>query len=470
MSPAPNSIKELPVVQKVGNRRRRGYELTRQRNMLPIALGAATAAVLIHVLAYLFFPETFRLGLSHYLVPSRVDDAEMRVVVREAPEEEIQADVPEELQEPQEIDEIPYEQEEIDILDAQIEELEIAPGETQATVDIPSPLEAEDTEAEPAAPAQMDMQAIAMQPLEMESLSLNEPAPVNANITTVKPAADADAATAELEADLRKSAADKGELPADTKALSELLGERELGAKSGVARLGADLLFGFDDCKLRNAARVSMLQLAALIQKNPETCFLIEGHTDSIGNKEYNALLGLQRAAAVRAWLEGNGIPTDRVYIRSCGNNAPLTAVSGDREKEALNRRVEIHMRKLGETIPEGFLPASHKVDTNTPVVQQISAGVVIPAPAARAVPPPSRKAAAAPTAPDELIPAPQGVDVSPSRRPAQPSTKPAAKTTKAVKPAKPAVQKPVKPAAKPSKPAKPAQKTTKKTTNGKRR
>lgn len=152
MSPAPNSIKELPVVQKVGNRRRRGYELTRQRNMLPIALGAATAAVLIHVLAYLFFPETFRLGLARYLVPPRVDEAEMRVVVREAPEEEIQADVPEELQEPQEIDEIPYEQEEIDILDAQIEELEIAPGETQATVDIPSPLEAEDAEAEPAAP------------------------------------------------------------------------------------------------------------------------------------------------------------------------------------------------------------------------------------------------------------------------------------------------------------------------------
>ena len=482
MSAEPASISDFAAAEKIGNRRRRGYELVRQRNMKPIVLGAASAAVLLHLLAYAFFPETFRLGLERYLVPQRVDDAEMRVVVRDAPEEEIQADAAEAAQEPQEMDEIAYEPDEIDILDAKIEELEIAPGETQATIDMPSPLEAEDAAEEPAAPSTMDMQAVAMQPLQMESLSLNEPAPVNMNETAVKPPADVDAATAELDADLRKSAADKGNLPADTRALSELLGERELGAKSGVARLGADLLFGFDECKLRNSARVSMLQLAALIHKNPETCFLIEGHTDSIGSAEYNALLGLQRAAAVRAWLQGNGIPTDRVYIRSCGNNAPLVAVSGDREKEALNRRVEIHMRKPGETIPAGFLPASHKVDITRPAAEQMAAGVVIPAPAAAAVPPPSRKAPAKPAAPQELIPTPKGMEPAPEKPAQKPAAKPASKPVKTVpKPAaKPAAKPAQKPAAKPaSKPvktapkpaAKPAQKpAAKKPTNAKRR
>ena len=461
MSAEPASISDLAAAEKIGNRRRRGYELVRQRNMKPIVLGAASAAVLLHLLAYAFFPETFRLGLERYLVPQRVDDAEMRVVVRDAPEEEIQADAAEVAQEPQEMDEIAYEPDEIDILDAKIEELEIAPGETQATIDMPSPLEAEDAAEEPAAPSTMDMQAVAMQPLQMESLSLNDPAPVNMNDTAVKPPADADAATAELDADLRKNAADKGNLPADTRALSELLGERELGAKSGVARLGADLLFGFDECKLRNSARVSMLQLAALIHKNPETCFLIEGHTDSIGSAEYNALLGLQRAAAVRAWLQGNGIPTDRVYIRSCGNNAPLVAVSGDREKEALNRRVEIHMRKPGETIPAGFLPASHKVDITRPAAEQMAAGVVVPAPAATAVPPPSRKAPAAPAAPQELIPAPMGMEPAPEKPAQKPAAKPASKPVKtAPKPAaKPAAKPAQKPAAKKPAAKKPAAK-----------
>lgn len=460
---------------RIGNRKRRGYELTRQRAMWPIVTGAAVGALLIHAVLYCFFPETFKLGMARYLVPPVQDETEMRVVVRDAPEEEIQADSAADAAEPQEMDEVPYEPDQVDILDAQISELEIAPGETQSAIDMPTPLEAEDAEAEPAAPTAMDMQAFAMETISVESLPLAEPAPVNANVTVANPSVDADAAAAALEADLRKSAADAAKLPADTRALSDLLGERELGAKSGVARLGADLLFKFDECKLRNSARVSMLQLAALIQKNPETCFLIEGHTDSIGTPEYNALLGLQRAAAVRAWLEGNGIPTDRVFIRSCGNNSPLAERSGDRDKEALNRRVEIHMRKLGETIPAGFLPASHKVDTATPAANQITAGVKIPAPAQRAVPPPTRKRAAAPDAPKDEIPVPQIADTAPKAE--KPAAKPAAKT--AVKPApkpapktaaKPAAKKPAaKPAAK--KPAKPApKKPAKKPANAKRR
>ena len=487
---------ETPAA-KIGNRRRRGYELTRQRNMVPIFTGAAVAALLFHAVLYVFFPDTFRLGMARYLVPPVQEESEMRVVVRDAPEEEIQADISHEIDEPQEIDEVAYEPDQVDILDAQINELEIAPGETQSAIDMPTPLEAEDASEEPAAPAAMDMQALAVETVSVESLPLAEPAPVNASLTVVNAVSDADAAADALEADLRQSAADAAHLPADTKALSELLGEKELGSKSGVARLGADLLFGFDECKLRNSARVSMLQLAALIQKNPETCFLIEGHTDSIGSPEYNALLGLQRAAAVRAWLEGNAIPTDRVFIRSCGNNSPLEERSGDRAKEALNRRVEIHMRKLGETIPAGFLPASYKVDTATAAATQIAAGVQIPTPAALAVPPPAKKKAPSATAaaPADLIPAPQIAD-TPSKA-EKATTKPAAKSTPAKPAQKPASRAPVKkpaakpaakqtaptkkPAAKPAqKPAsksasktpvkKPAQPTTKKPANAKRR
>ena len=185
-----------------------------------------------------------------------------------------------------------------------------------------------------------------------------------------------------MEQDLRKAASEAGQsnLPGDTRSLAQLMGEEHLGAKSGVARLGADVLFGYNECRMKNSARITMLQLAALIQKNPETYFVIEGHTDSMGGSAYNALLGLQRAAAVREWLMGNGVPVDYVYIRSCGSSMPLAPTTGNREQQALNRRVEIHMRAGGEELPAGACDHKYPVDLAKPISQQLAAGVKVPA------------------------------------------------------------------------------------------
>jgi outer membrane protein OmpA-like peptidoglycan-associated protein len=184
-----------------------------------------------------------------------------------------------------------------------------------------------------------------------------------------------------MEQELRKAASDAGNvnLPGDTRSLSQLMGMENLGSKSGVARLGADVLFGFNECQMKNSARITMLQLAALIQKNPETYFVIEGHTDSIGGAAYNALLGLQRAAAVREWLLGNGVPVENVYIRSCGSSMPLAATTGDRDAQALNRRVEIHMRAGGEELPAGCCDYKYAVDLKKKISQQLASGVKVP-------------------------------------------------------------------------------------------
>ena len=122
-----------------------------------------------------------------------------------------------------------------------------------------------------------------------------------------------------------------------------------------------------------------MLQLAALIQKNPHTYFVIEGHTDSVGGAAYNALLGLQRAAAVRAWLVGNGVPVENVYVRSCGSSMPLAPTTGDRDQQKLNRRVEIHMRAGGEELPAGACDYKYNVDLTTKISQQLAKGVKVP-------------------------------------------------------------------------------------------
>ena len=377
-----------PLPRRVGNRRRNGYELTRQRDMVPIAMGAASAAVVVHALLWVYFPSLSVLGLGSLTdVPDevRIHD-KIRVVVKEPPKEEKVEAMEQEIvdQQPQEIEEIAHEPEEIDILDVDVPELVMAPGPTELTVAEPVYAAEEITPVSEMPPAQLDLNSLQTRELADEALAIPEPTPVNNNEVVAAATAQSEVledASSLMEQDLRKAASEEGNsnLPGDTRSLAQLMGEENLGAKSGVARLGADVLFGYDDCMLKNSARITMLQLAALIQKNPETYFVIEGHTDGMGGDAYNAILGLQRAAAVREWLVGNGVPVEYVYIRSCGSSMPLASTKGTREQQALNRRVEIHMRAGGEELPSGACDYKYKVDLHTKITQQIAAGVKIP-------------------------------------------------------------------------------------------
>lgn len=378
----------MNLPRRVGNRRRNGYELTRQRDMVPIAMGAACAAVVVHALLWVYFPSLSVLGLGSLTdLPEDVKIHEnIRVVVKEPPKEEELPETTEQevVKERQEIEEIPHEPEEIDILDVEVPELVMAPGPTELTVPEPTPAAEEVSPVSEMPPAQLDVNALQPQELTAEALHIPEPTPVNSNEVVAAATAQSEVledASSLMEQELRKAASEDGNanLPGDSRTLEQLMGESHLGSKSGVARLGADVMFGYDECKLKNSARITMLQLAALIQKNPDTYFLIEGHTDSIGGNAYNALLGLQRAAAVRAWLIGNDVPVRNVYIRSCGSSMPLAPTNGTKEAQALNRRVEIHMRAGGEELPAGACDHNYKVDLNTAITNQISKGVKIP-------------------------------------------------------------------------------------------
>jgi outer membrane protein OmpA-like peptidoglycan-associated protein len=379
----------LNIHKRVGNRRRNGYELTRQRDMVPIAMGAASAAVVVHALLWVYFPSLSLLGLDKLIdVPAEVKDQEtIRVVVKTPPKEEKLEEAQEQEiidNQPQEIEEIKHEPEEIDILDVDVPELVMAPGPTELAVAEPVYADEEQTPVSELPPAQLDLGALQANDLTEEALAIPEPTPVNSNEVVAAATAQAEVledASSLMEQDLRKAASEAGNtnLPGDTRSLAQLMGEEHLGSGSGVARLGADVLFGFNECQLKNSARITMLQLAALIQKNPHTYFVIEGHTDSIGGAAYNALLGLQRAAAVRAWLVGNGVPVENVYVRSCGSSMPLAPTTGTREQQNLNRRVEIHMRAGGEELPAGACDSKYKVDLNTKISQQLAAGVKVP-------------------------------------------------------------------------------------------
>ena len=384
------SDQTVNVRKRVGNRRRNGYELTRQRDMVPLAMGAASAAVVVHALLWMYFPSLSILGLGALTdVPKKIKDEEViRVVVKNPPKEELQEAQEQTIveQQPQEeIEEIKHEPEEIDILDVDVPELVMAPGPTELAVAEPVLAVEEVSPVSEVPPAQLDVSALQTKDLSEDALAIPEPTPVNNNEVVAAAQAQSEVledASSLMEQELRKAATDAGNvnLPGDTRSLSQLMGMENLGAKSGVARLGADVLFGFNECQMKNSARITMLQLAALIQKNPDTYFVIEGHTDSIGGAAYNALLGLQRAAAVREWLLGNGVPVENVYIRSCGSSMPLAVTTGDRDAQALNRRVEIHMRAGGEELPAGCCDYKYAVDLKKKISQQLASGVKVPA------------------------------------------------------------------------------------------
>ncbi len=115
-----------------------------------------------------------------------------------------------------------------------------------------------------------------------------------------------------------------------------------LSSKTAPILLPTDLLFDYDSSVLRPAAVGSLQKLADLIQRNPNSNFIIEGHTDSFGSPEYNARLSTARAESVKAWLANDaGIDPGRITTRGLGMTR-LLVQGGTVEAQQLNRRVEI--------------------------------------------------------------------------------------------------------------------------------
>lgn len=110
--------------------------------------------------------------------------------------------------------------------------------------------------------------------------------------------------------------------------------------------LGAEVLFNTGESTLRPQATAALGQLAELIRDHPELPIAIEGHTDSVGTRAYNARLSLARAEAVKQWLAANGaVPEGRMTTRGLGPTEPV-APNSTAEGRQQNRRVDVRLRK----------------------------------------------------------------------------------------------------------------------------
>jgi outer membrane protein OmpA-like peptidoglycan-associated protein len=102
--------------------------------------------------------------------------------------------------------------------------------------------------------------------------------------------------------------------------------------------------FKLGKTELPDEAKARLDQVVAQIKADTKSNIFIEieGHTDNVGSKEANDVLGYDRAEAVKRYLyEQHQIPLHKISVISYGEDKPV-APNNNREGRAQNRRVVI--------------------------------------------------------------------------------------------------------------------------------
>ena len=107
-------------------------------------------------------------------------------------------------------------------------------------------------------------------------------------------------------------------------------------------RLTLCVHFDFNSAELKQQGRAQLSELAeAMLDPALKgQAFLIEGHSDLFGERDYNHELSSRRAREVRAFLSAQGVDPKRLQTEGLGETRPLV-LKGDKRAQQVNRRVE---------------------------------------------------------------------------------------------------------------------------------
>ncbi len=108
-----------------------------------------------------------------------------------------------------------------------------------------------------------------------------------------------------------------------------------------IVKFDSGLLFEFGKATLSSAAKQNIDNLAASLNKYPNTDILIVGHTDAVGSDAVNDRLSLERANAVSTYAASKGVSYGRLRTSGKGKHEPI-ASNDTEDGRAQNRRVEI--------------------------------------------------------------------------------------------------------------------------------
>ena len=99
-------------------------------------------------------------------------------------------------------------------------------------------------------------------------------------------------------------------------------------ASDKLIAVGDRVLFDYDSSSLDSSAKILLDAQSRFLRANTDLNFIVEGHCDERGTREYNLALGEQRATAVRDYLVIQGIDPDRIKVISYGKEKPAVVGS----------------------------------------------------------------------------------------------------------------------------------------------
>jgi len=118
-----------------------------------------------------------------------------------------------------------------------------------------------------------------------------------------------------------------------------------------VATLG-DVLFDIGEASLKASSAANMDKIASFMKSYPDRSAVVEGHTDNMGDDDFNLDLSRERAFSVQAALVARGIAGSRITTKSLGEASPIADnnTSAGRQK---NRRVEVIFPDVGMQVSD---------------------------------------------------------------------------------------------------------------------
>lgn len=112
--------------------------------------------------------------------------------------------------------------------------------------------------------------------------------------------------------------------------------------KGDLVRLN-NVYFETAEYELLDASFSELNKLVLLMNENPTMTILLEGHTDTVGDKQANIELSQKRVNAVKNYLTEKGIAPNRIQTKGWGSAKPVNANGTDDERK-VNRRVEFRI------------------------------------------------------------------------------------------------------------------------------
>ena len=105
-----------------------------------------------------------------------------------------------------------------------------------------------------------------------------------------------------------------------------------------IVNVGDRVFFDTDSSELSQQARATLDKQAQWLNQYNHYSFIVEGHADERGTREYNLALGARRAETVREYLVSRGVQAQRMRTISYGKERPV-AVCNDISCWSQNRR-----------------------------------------------------------------------------------------------------------------------------------